>query len=135
MNIKVGDKVRIKTEEELLAGGWKPIYSTRNSVVFYSKLVHGVWGSQCGTIIEVTEVECGYVLYSAGLICIDAIAEIVQPTLDEYICNLPLEERAKYFVYRSEFDWYSTLIGKDAHFVFEEEAIQATVEALKQPKE
>lgn len=133
MNIKVGDKVRIKTEEELLAEGWERYGEML--IISDGKDLCSVPQDQCNTEHKVIYI------YSNGVdididVCKIAICAVKKvETLDEYICNLPLEERAKYFVYCSEYDWYSTLLGKDAHFVFEEEAIQATIEALKQPKE
>ncbi len=150
MNIKVGDKVRIKTEEELLAsdGSWHIVENSFKEL-FYAKNYYS-GGSQhrytialnkLGKIYSVSVSETG----QEGQICvnpnnttipIDAIAEILPrlQTLDEYICNLPLEERAKYFVYRSVYDWHSTLFDRKASFVFEDQALQATIEALKGEK-
>lgn len=135
MTIKVGDKVRIKTEEELLADGWKPIYSTRNSIVSYSKLGWVVWLSQCGIIIKVTDVERNYVFYGIGSICADAIAEVIYDTLDEYICSLPLEERAKQFIHTMVLEHKHFSIVTGHYYDKWKDALRETIEALKQPKE
>lgn len=70
----------------------------------------------------------------------DYIAEVIPQTLDEYICSLPLEERAKYFMHYIpdlDFgdDWYGSSLFKNRSFLCYDEALQATIEALKQPKE
>lgn len=136
MKIKKGDTIRLKTEEELINSGW---HCHELFDKFYiDKYSHAILCEDVGKIVRVSGIY-GDMIYVKDFLSspvyITAIAEVLNSTLDTYICDLPLEERARYFVYRSEYDWHSTLFGNDARFAFEEDAIQATIEALKQNKE
>lgn len=151
MNIKVGDKIRIKTEEELLAsdGSWHIVKNLFNEL-FYAKEYYSARG-KCGYTIarnKLGKICTVSKLDNDGWICINpnntfipiaAIAEILprQQTLDEYICGLSLEERATQFILHFEgygtSPYYST-ITKSGYLTYDE-ALQATIEALKQPKE
>ena len=141
MKFKVGDKVRIKTPEELKADGWEPTFHNYGSVVLYSK--PGcvlLWPWECGTVVEITDVDNLENLVYCGIeqVSAEAIAEVIPPTLDEYICSLPLEERAKLFVckdcYNGDDITYRSLIA-DTWYPTYDDALKATIEALKQPKE
>lgn len=133
MNIKIGDKVRIKTEEELLAEGI--IVDKRKIKMKDSDFT-----------MDVVEVDDTYNTFYNGTYWnpISAIAEVIPQTLDEYICSLPLEERAKWFIeeifIRLDDDVgslntnYHSILTNHNYFTYDE-ALQATIEALKQPKE
>lgn len=143
MTIKVGDKVRIKTARELLTEGWK---QDRFQLTKEDRVISTF---RLGEIVEVTDIGelVWYVRgddeYHIDEYCIDKdfIAEVIPQTLDEYICGLPLEERAKKFIlivpyvrpYTIEEIFYSTITV--AKYNSCDEALQATIEALKQPKE
>lgn len=143
MNVKIGDKVRIKTEEELLADGWEPGFDNNGVLQFFTTPddLPGwslVWKSACGEIIRITDIDGEEVYYGSGCISLDVLAEKVPPTLDEYICGLPLEVRATYFVKELFCDdnivkFGSTITGE--MYESNSQAIQATIEALKQTKE
>lgn len=151
MNIKVGDRVRIKTEEELLAsdGSWHIIKNLFDELSYAKedcsdgrRCRYTIEPNRLGKIYTVSELE------QDGWICVNprntiipifAISEILpkQQTLDEYICSLPLEERAEKFILH--FEGYGTLpyysaLTKDGYLHYDE-ALQATIEALKSPKE
>ena len=141
MNIKVGDKVRIKTWDELAVEGI--VIDKRTIKLKDCELVIEI--DEMGRVQEVVEVDESDNTFCNGLYWnpISAIAEVLYKNLDEYICSLPLEERAEKFVYDAFVDgatyWYSTIIPiTDSDYLgfwTREEAIQATIEALKQPKE
>lgn len=138
MNIKIGDKVRIKTEQELLADGWIPGFDN-NGVLQYFTTPYDlpgwnlVWKSAWGETIRITGIGGEEVYYGSGSISLDALAEKVPLTLDEYICSLPLEERADLFVYCCEYGYTSNFIK--GYYASYDEALKATIETLKQPKE
>lgn len=111
MNIKVGDKVRIRTEGEI----FEVVKEYRD-----------------GTYMCLSS--SSYCMATASM-----IVEVIPRTLDEYICGLTLEERAMWFIYNkyNETGKYATyrssvVLGEWNSY---EEALQATIEALKQPKE
>lgn len=70
---------------------------------------------------------------------ISAVAEVVPQTLDEYICSSSLEERAKWFIKRYDYFgdvFYLSTLTEEVYDDYQyDEALQATIEALKQPKE
>lgn len=93
MDIKVGDKIRVKTEEELLAEGWVQddkntgILVKNGSLVFRS-LINKI-GIISGMSGEEVSIDNDFTIEK------QFIAEVLPQTLDEYICSLSLEERAQ----------------------------------------
>lgn len=134
MNIKVGDKVRIKTEQQLLTEGWQADGRRLRKGEMW------LWTNCLGYEYNVRKNDgCKLELDSGVLVPVET-AEVIPQTLDEYICSLPLEERAKYFMHyipSLDFgdDWYGSSLFKNRSFLCYDEALQATIEALKQPKE
>lgn len=133
MDIKIGDRVRIKTEQELLLENWSIMYGHQ---IMESPMGDIIWSDQLDYIGEITDLDD-----DSGKILIDndfwiresLIAEILPQTLDKYILQLSLEERAKYFIsYNECSNWWSTITEMD--YDSYEKALQATIEALKQPK-
>lgn len=147
MTIKVGDKVRIKTEEELLAEGWT-LDNSADKTLFIKDIndaryvFHIGWKDKFpATVINKTknrhDVVCGL---DNGLYLFEDYLIKLPQTLDEYICSLPLEKRARWFVSlikeenRAGAYWYKSSIV-EKQYRFYGEALQATIDALKQPKE
>lgn len=142
MNIKVGDKVRIKTEDELLAEGWQKKLNFIGETSHYVKGNFILWKDQCGNVEKVIRVLERYVeTEKSGNIPIEAIAEIIPQTLYEYICSLPLEEMAKWFVESLKETeerpalYHSMFAMVPPFFTTYDEALQVTIKALNQTKE
>lgn len=132
MKINVGDKVRIKTWDVLAVEGI--VIDKRQIQMKDSDFTMDF--DEMGKVQNVVKVDDTDNTFYNGTYWnpISAIAEVIPQTLDEYICGLSLEERARWFVcYSGNPKWWSTIteIDYDSY----EEALQATIEALKQPKE
>lgn len=141
MTIKVGDKVRIKTEQELLAEGWVP--DSHNRKLCNDELF--VWKDECGRIVKVRKLDKDGLHFETWELRFPISAvEVLPQTLDEYIYSLPLEERAKWFVYKYKefvyagFDSYYTKLFASSltqsSYLTYDEALQATIEALRGEK-
>lgn len=129
--MKTGDKIRVKTEQQLLTEGWQADGRRLRKGEMW------LWTNCLGYEYKIKKIsKNGQIETTDGLLIPVTAVEQIAQTLHEYICGLPLYEMAIYFIQimptATECYYYSALTNKK--YQTADEVIKATVEMLQSPK-